>query len=298
MKKCAKYFRKYCWFFVLIVLSLTTIVISPHIMPANALKKYGYEKGEEYRFVIEMSTTIKTDEGTTSSSQTYEVICKIKDVEEDTDGYDIKIDLIVMGAVGFYPGFYGYGSLVDETTIEGNKLMSGGVTPMSGFFNLFTSTDWSDREEEWEEFVEEIDKREGYKVTDDSALNGIFSLQIELDVDDDDATAIDYDGDGNREGYTGWWSIRGEYDSKGVLRSSSWETYMEFNKRNSIKSSLNVYRGTAPGMPSSEMIIYVTLAVVGLIVAFVLGFFVGKSKVPKAPSASATDLPPKPPQNT
>jgi hypothetical protein len=290
MEKDIKCYRRHCFVFVLMALFLATTLFSSLSMSANALKKYGYKEGDDHRFVVETSTTIKTEEGTTLSSRSYEVIYKIKEIDEDVNGYDIKIKLVVVGSRGFYPGFYGYGSLMDEITIEGNKLMpeDGGFYPR-GIFNLFTSTDWSDREDEWDDFIEKIDDQEGYKVEEDSASNGVFSLRVELDVDDDHATAIDYDGDGKREGYTGWWTFRGEYDDKGVLKASSWESYMEFDRRNSVKSSFNVYRGP-PAMLPREMFIYVALVVVSFGVAFVSGFFLGKRRVSKEAGVPATDV--------
>jgi len=275
-------------------LFLITVLLSSPVMSANALKKYGYKKGDEYRFVLEMASTIKTDEGTTSSSQSYEVIYKIKDIDEDVDGYDIKIDLVVVGFRGFYPGFYGYGGLLDEITIEGDKLMPDEGSYGSWFFNLFTSTDWSDREDEWEDFIDKIDDQEGYKVKEDSASNGAFSLQVELDVDDDDTIAIDYDGDGDKDGYTGWWTFKGEYDETGVLKASSWESYMEFDRRNSVTSSLNIYRGGSSALVPREIFIYIALIAVSFSAAFVSGFFFGKHKVPKEAGAPAIDVSSKP----
>jgi hypothetical protein len=265
-------------------------------MPSNALKRYGYKAGDEYRFVVETSTTIKTEEGTTSSSQSYEVIYKIEDIDEDVDGYDIKIELVTVSSTGFYPGFYSYGSpmnyIIDEITIEGNKLMAQEMPYSGGFFNLFTSTDWSEREDEWEDLVKQLDDQENYKVKEDSASNGVFSFQLELDVDDNDVAAIDFDGDGDQDGYTGWWTLKVEYDDKGVLKASNWESYIEFDRRNSIKHTLNVYRGGLSAILPREMFIYVALVIVSFGISFVSGFFLGKRKMPKEVSApSAANVP-------
>lgn len=280
MKENRKVFGKLCLLSIIIALSLLTIVGSSY-MSVYALKKYEYKKGDEYRFVTEMSTTVNTEEGKTTASQSYEIIIKIKDVDEDVDGYSTKIDVLMVGSTGYYPGFYGYDGLMRETTIEGDSLFG----DMGGFFNLFTSTDWDDREDEWKDFVDSIDDQPGYRITDDSASNGVFTLRAEMDVDDDESW-IDYDGDDDYDGYTGWESLKGDYDNKGVLKSSSYETYMEFNERNSVKYSYKVYRGALP-VALREILIYIAIGVVCSVVAFILGFFVGKRRMPKATGISA-----------
>ena len=285
MKKIRKGFRRLHLLSAVIALSLLIIVSFSYNMSAYALKKYGYEKGDEYQFVMEISTTTTTEEGTASTSQSNEFIVKIKDVDEDADGYSIKIKTLIVGSTGFYPG---YGGLMEEQIIEGDRLMAyegiGGFT--GGYFNLFTSTDWDERGDEWEELIDEMDDQEGYDVREDSASNGVFSLLADIDVDDDEST-MDYDDDDDYDGYTGRLSLKGEYDEKGVLKSSIAEYYMEFNERNNIEYSYKVYSG-APSLLPSESFIYLVAVVASFVVAFVIGFLVGKGRKPRAVSVSET----------
>jgi len=249
-----------------------------------ALKKYGYGSGDEYRFVMEMSTTSNTEEGRTSSSYSYEIILKIKDVDEDVGGYSIKIDVLVVGSTGYYPGFYEFGSLMDETSIEGDKLMAEGGGIMGSYFNLFTSTDWDERGDEWEDFVEDIDGQEGHKVDYESASNGVFALSGEMDISEEESY-MDYDGDGDDDDYTGWFSVRGEYDSKGALESSKVEYYMEFNTRNSVTHSIKTYRKGLSLLPN-DMLNLIVIAAASFVIALITGFFLGKRRKPKATETS------------
>jgi len=282
MKKNRKDLKKACLLSIIIALFLLTIMGSSYNLSVYALKRYGYEKGDEYRFVMETSTITNTEEGKATASQSYEMIIKITDVEEDVGSYSIKIDYLLVGST--VAGFYG-DSLMTEGSMEGDELMTGGSFLTGGMFNLFTSTDWSDREDEWDDYVDGIDDQTGYKVTEDSASNGVFTLQSEMDVSDDDSY-MDYDDDGDYDDYTGQLSVRGEYDSNGVLTSSTAEYYMEFDSENNVTYSSKVYRGSL-SLASSDMLIYVAIGVVSFVVAFILGFFVGK-RIPKATEISST----------
>ena len=282
MKKNRKDLKKACLLSIIIALSLLTITGSLYNLSVYALKKYGYEKGDEYRFVREWSTTAATEEGKATTSYSYEMIIKITDVDEDVGPYNIKIDYLLVGS---YPGFDDFG-LMTEESMEGDKLLTGRSFLTGGMFNLFTSTDWNDREDEWDDFVDEIDDQTGYKVTEDSASNGVFTLQSEMDVSDDESW-VDYDDDGDFDDYTGRFSVRGEYDINGVLKSSTAEYYMEFDSENSVTYSSKVYRG-GPSPASSDMLIYIAIGVASFVVAFFLGFFVGKGRMPKATGMSAT----------
>jgi hypothetical protein len=282
MKKNRKDLKKACLLSIIITLFLLTIMGSSYNLSVYALKKYGYEKGDEYRFVMETSTITNTEEGKATASQSYEMIIKITDVDEDVGSYSIKIDYLLVGST--VAGFYG-DSLMTEGSMEGDELITGGSFLTGGMFSLFTSTDWSDREDEWDDYVDGIDDQTGYKVTEDSASNGVFTLQSEMDVSDDESY-IDYDEDGDYDDYTGQLSVRGEYDSNGVLTSSTAEYYMEFDSENSVTYSSKVYRGSL-SLASSDMLIYVAIGVVSFVVAFILGFFVGK-RIPKATEISAT----------
>jgi len=102
-----------------------------------------------------------------------------------------------------------------------------------------------------------------------------------------DDSYVDYDDDGDHDDYTGRVSVRGAYDSNGVLKSSTAEYYMEFNSENSFTYSSKVYRG-GPSLLSSDMLIYIAIGVASFVVALILGFFVGKSRMPKATGISAT----------
>jgi len=166
--------------------------------------------------------------------------------------------------------------------IEGNRLMSS--ISISIVFSLFTSTDWDERRIEWDTYVESIDNMKGYRVTEDTAANGVFTLRAEMDVSSSDST-VDYDDDGDKEGYTGWLTVRGEYDGNGVLKSESTETYMKFNERNSLTSSYKLYSGSR-SLISTEPMLLIGGGLVAVIVAFFLGFFLSRRR--SAPMAAST----------
>ena len=277
--------RKTCLLSVIVVLVLLIVVSNTYDVSVFALKKYGYKEGDEYRFVMEMSSSADSEEGKTVSTGSYEIVVKIKSVDEDVDGYSIKITMLVVSSgYGYFPGMYSYSGPISEQTIEGDRLSSGGNFP--SMFNLFTSTDWDDRQDEWDDMVDDIDDQKGYRVTDDSASNGVFTLYAEMDVSDDDSY-IDYDGDGDKDGYTGWLSVRGEYDGNGVLKSSTAEMYMEFNKYNRVTYSYKVYRGGKP-LLSSETFLYIGAGIAVFVVAFVSGLFVAKHR--RLPEAIETPI--------
>lgn len=267
--------RKTCLLSVVVALILLTVVSNMYTMSAVAIKKYGYKEGDKYQFVMETSSSAETEEGKTVSTNSYEIVIKIKNVDEDEDGYSIKIEMLVVSSgYGYFPGMYSYGGPISEQTIEGDKLASDGG--FQSMFNLFTSTDWDDREDEWKVMVDDVDDQTGYRVTDDSASNGVFTLYAEMDVSDDDSY-IDYDSDGDNDEYTGWFSVRGEYDGNGVLKSSNAEMYMEFNKGNRVTYSYTVYSGGKP-LLSSETFLYIGAGIAVFVVAFVSGFFVAKHR--------------------
>ncbi len=62
---------------------------------------------------------------------------------------------------------------------------------------------------------------------------------------------------------------------------------MEFNSENSVTYSSKVYSG-GPSLVSSDMLIYIAIGVASFVVAFILGFFVGKGGMPKATGIPAT----------
>jgi len=271
--------RKICFHSILAVLILLTVSNALCDRSVSALIKYGYKEGDDYRFSHEMSSTSDTEEGKTTSTVSYDTIVKIRDIDEDVAGYKIRITMLVVN-----PGQYG--GPISEQVIEGNRLMYGGGTSAS--FNLFTSTDWDDREDEWKSYVDGVDDQKGYRVTEDSASNGVFILKAEIDVSRDDSN-IDYDDDGDNDAYKGWLSVKGEYDSRGVLKSNVAETYRKFNDRNSITYSEKVDSGGKP-LISTETLLYIDSGIVVFIVAFVLGFFFAKQRRPKMQETPATSL--------
>lgn len=258
-----------------IALTCLSIALSPaFVEPANAAIKYGYKEGQQYQFSMEMYSEIKTDEGSTKSSFSSPMIVKIKNIDEASGGYDLKIELITVGLYGIFGG-----SLINKETIEGNQLFESYYEPPSP--NLFTSTDWDEREDDWDNFVNYIDSRPGTTVRVDDAKNGVFKLEVNLDVDDSESN-IDYDNDGDYDSYTGWMKLYLEYDQNGVLKSYTYEVYREFNPRNSQKSTYKMSIG-GPSLIPMDILIYLIIGVVCFAVALFLGYFIGKRRAPKAP---------------
>lgn len=278
--------RKTCFFLVIVVLASLLVVNSMYNMSAVAVKMYEYKEGDEYRFIVEMSSSVDTEEGRTVSTISDEIMVNITSIDEDDDGYDIKIGMFVISSgYGNFLGMYSYSRPISKQIIEGNTLLSEGSYP--GMFNMFTSTDWDDCEDDWKYIVDEVDNREGYRVTEESASNGVFTLHAEITVSDDDSD-MDYDNDGDKDSYTGWFSMKGEYNGNGVLKSSNIETYIEFNRNNRITYSNIVYSGGKP-LISSERFLYIGAGLAVFIVAFISGFFVGKHR--RIPTAGNTSLP-------
>jgi len=269
------------------VLSLVTILIflaassAFYNAPVSALIKYGYKKGDQYRFVAEASSTSDTEVGKTTSSGSGEYIAEVTDIDEDTGGYKLRIELLTVTMGSAYSPMMEGTTLISEPVIEGNKLMSSGHISM--LFNLFTSTDWDERQTEWDTYVESIDNEQGYRVTEENAASGVFTLRAEMDVSSSDHLAFDYDGD--KEGYTGWLTVRGEYDSNGVLKSEAMETYMKFNDRNSLTSSYKLYSGSR-SLISTEPMLLISGGIVAVVVAFFLGFLLSRRR--SAPMATST----------
>lgn len=256
---------------------LSIVASTAFVEPANAAIKYGYKEGQKYQFLVEMYSEVKTDEGSTKSSFSSPMIVKIKDIDEATGGYDLKIELTIVGPYGIFGG----GSLISKETIEGNRLFEYYHYDSPPSPNLFTSTDWDEREDEWDDFIEYIDNRPGTTVKVDDAKNGAFKLEVELDVDDSESN-IDYDNDGDRDGYTGWMKLYLEYDQNGVLKSYTYQVYKEFNPRNSQNLTYKMSLG-GPSLISWDIIMYTIVGVVCFVVALILGYFVGKRKAPKVP---------------
>jgi len=279
---------------MLFVMLLTLLSAFYDVSAANAQKMYGYKAGDVYFFIMEACSTADTEKGKTTTRTSLEVKIIVEDVTENTEGYHIKIDtLIVISGFGIFPGQYygGYNRLIQKQTFEGDKPITEGGGGAFGFspVSLFTTTEWDKRGDEWNEFVEQIDGYKGTTVTNSYASDGIFTVTGELDVSPSDSY-IDYDGDGSHDGYTGTFSIRHEYDGNGVLSSSSMEVTMRFNYKNSLTSTYKIYRGPKTFMPA-ETTMY--LAIGGLSVAcvatFFIGFYIGKSRKPKAPASIAKE---------
>jgi len=268
------------------VLSLVTALVflavscALYIAPVSALIKYGYKKGDKYSFVAEASSVSDTEVGKATTSGLGEYIAEVTDIDEDTGGYKIRIELLTttIGSA-YFPWMHGT-TLISEDVMEGNRLMAGGSFSM--LFNLFTSTDWDEWEDEWDDYVESVDNVKGYRVTEDTAANGVFTLRAEMDVSSSDST-MDYDNDGDKDGYTGWLTVRGEYDGNGVLKSESTETYMKFNDRNSLTSSYKLYSGSRP-MISTEPMLLIGVGIVALVVGLLLGFLLWRRR--SAPMAA------------
>jgi len=271
------------WAIILVWLSL--ILGSVFIETANGVLKYGYKEGEQYPFLMETYSEIKTTEGTTKSSTSSSAIIKIKSIDENKDGYDLKIEVLIVGGPSFYYGEYYGSSLINKYTFEGNKLQS--YSGPTGF-NLLTSTDWNKREGEWENFVDEMDDQPGTTIKVDDSKNGVFTLEINLNVYDTESNAIDYDNDGDKDGYTGWEKVNVAYDQNGVLKSIVYEVYMEFNAQNSAKYMYKISIGSS--LIPMDILMYVIVAAICFVATLILGYLIGKRKTERAP-------PPPPPKH-
>lgn len=257
-----------------------------------AQKEYGYKAGDEYLFIVEMSSTADTEEGKTTTTSSYEMLVRIQDVDEDADGYSIKIDVIIVcSGRGYFPGQpMGYwGPIIQKQTLEGDTLITnGGFWPTT----LFTTTDWDKRGDEWDEYVEQINRYEGCTVTDSYASGGVFTVSGEIDVSDDDSY-IDYDDDGDYDGYTGTFAIRSEYDKNGVLVSSSIQMEITFNYRNRMTSTYKIYRGPKPLIPGGTgtltYILIGGISVAACIITFFLGVYTTKRRKPTVPTIPLID---------
>ena len=187
------------------------------------------------------------------------------------------------------------GPLINEQVIEGNRLFQYDYGYATVFtvpsFNWFTSTDWDDREDEWKDFVDEIDNSPGVTIKDDSALNGVFNLVAKFDVDESESH-IDYDDDGDNDSYTGSLTMRGEYDSNGVLKSFNYDMTIKFNDENSAKTSYRISRGAPPLISTSDIVMFALVGIVCFVIALLLGYFIGKSRTskvqPSPPSPTGT----------
>ena len=292
MKENRKDFKKMCLLSIIIAMSLLIIMSSLYNMSANAVYRYGYKEGDVYRFTVEMSSTSNTEEGTATTSTSYGGTLKIKDIEEDTGGYNIKITLTSTSA---YPG----GSIIQDQEMEGDPipftqdLSSNPIRYGFGMPSMFITTDWEERGDEWKDYVDVLGDNKGWMIKDHTKSEGVFTVDIEVDVSDTDSR-IDYDDDGDYDEYTGTVSTTLKYDSNGVLSSFSTQTNAVFNKRNSITNSYKAYRGEA-GLEWSEILPYILIAIIG-IVALVAGFAIGSRKAkgrkpvtppPTAPSTSS-----------
>lgn len=290
MKENRKDFKKMCLLSIIIAMSLLTIMSSLYNISANAVYRYGYKEGDVYRFTMEMSSTSKTEEGTATTSTSYGGTLKIKDIEEDTGIYNIKITLISTSA---YPG----GSLIQDQEMEGDPipftqdLSSNQIRYGFGMPSMFITTDWEERGDEWKDYVDDLGDNKGWMIKDHTTSEGVFTVDIEVDVSDTDSR-VDYDDDGDYDEYTGTVSATLKYDSNGVLSSFSTQTNAVFNKRNSITNSYKAYQGEA-GLEWSEILPYMLMVIVGII-ALVAGFAIGSRRAkgpkpatlpPAAPSA-------------
>jgi len=291
MKGKRAFFKSTLATILILSTALLAIMNSVYVKPAEAAIKYGYKEGETYQFYAEMTSETTTEEGSTKSSWSGTIIIRIKEIEENEDGYDLKITLVMTSSMYGLPS----GSLINEQVIEGNRLFQydygyGTVFTVPSF-NWFTSTDWDDREDEWKDFVDEIDNSPGVTIKDDSASNGVFNLVAKFDVDKSESH-IDYDDDGDNDSYTGSLTIRGEYDSNGVLKSFNYDMTIKFNEENSAKTSYRISRGAPPLISTSDIVMFALVGIVCFVVALLLGYFIGKGR------ASKVQPPPSPPTKT
>ena len=280
MKGKRAFFKSTLATILILSTALLAIMNSVYVKPAEAAIKYGYKEGETYQFYAEMTSETTTEEGSTKSSWSGTIIIRIKEIEENEDGYDLKITLVMTSSMYGLPG----GSLINEQVIEGNRLFQYDYGYDTVFtvpsFNWFTSTDWDDREDEWEDFVDEIDNSPGVTIKDDSALNGVFNLVAKFDVDESESH-IDYDDDGDNDSYTGSLTMRGEYDSNGVLKSFNYDMTIKFNEENSAKTSYRISRGAPPLISTSDIVMFALVGIVCFVVALLLGYFTGKRRASK-----------------
>ncbi|MEM3770247.1 MAG: hypothetical protein QXG76_03570 [Candidatus Bathyarchaeia archaeon] len=253
---------------------LAIILSAAFVKSASASIKYGYKEGDQYQFFMEGYSEVKTEKGSGKSSYSNLINVKIEDIETQTGGYGLKIELTTVGY---------YGAIIDRRIIEGNRTFES-FSPLyyAPTPNLFTSTDWDERAGEWDALIKPIKSADYVTVKVSEAKNGVFKLEVDLKVKDTDAIAIDYDDDGDRDGYTGWMKLYLEYDQNGVLKSFTYEIYREFTTQNTQKITYKMSRG-GPSLIPMDILMYIVIGVVCFVVALFLGYFIGKRRAPKAP---------------
>jgi len=248
--------------------------------PVYGVYKYGYKKGDTCYFYMESSSTANTEEGTSKTSSSYGFDFKIKDVQEDESGHRVDIEYVKVETSG-------YGKIITEGHLEGDAKPF--IGSFGGYLGLpvapFITMDWEEREKEWRSYVKtNFESKTGYNIQSRTESNGVFALNVKLDVDDDDST-FDYDGDGDKDAYTGTITLKIEYNGDGVLSSYSMQSDIKFNDENTLSASMKAGKGQPSIIPGvSDILVYFLIIIIG-IVAFVIGFSVGKSRTPRMPEA-------------
>jgi len=265
-----------------------------------AVYKYGYKQGDTYNFYVEMSSSAITEEGKSSTSASYSITFKIKDIEENSNGY--RVDIEYLGVTATFYGLYGNmvsSQIINEGHMEGDPqpfVSNNYLGPFSGISpaQLFITTDWEERGDEWKTYVDNnYGNKPGHQVQSRTQSNGVFTLDITFDVERDDSD-IDWDGDDTRDAYTGSMSMRIEYDANGVLSSFVTQSKITFDPNNKAEATIKAGRGSASsllGIPM-DILTYVLMVVIG-IAALVVGFLVGRRKrvaksefIPPQPTAT------------
>ncbi len=285
--------KRLCVLLVIFALSLAAVLCSIHNISTSA--SYGYKEGDVYTFTEVWSTTAKTEEGESSTSSSFTFTIKLKNIERSTGGYNVSVEILIISATSMEGS-----NMLSKRTVEGDPVpFTWDIYGVSGSPNLLVSTDWDKRGDEWKALVESEGKsNDGWSVKDKSSSNGAFTAIFDFDVTSAQSHT-DFDGDGKPDSYTGSRTDSIAYDGNGVLSSYSTQVNKKFDSQNSVTTSMTVARGS-PGLDLMTMLTYIAIGVVSFVVAFAIGFFIGKSRKPKTaaiyPSGTDASAPPPPPR--
>jgi hypothetical protein len=252
---------------------------------AYAVYNYGYKIGDKYDFNMQTTSTTDTPSGKAGSSTSYGVAFTIKDITEDDYSHRVDIKYLAVVSTG---GIYGFGSdMISEGHMEGDPRPFIGGSTLGFPSSPFITTDWELRADEWQTYVENnYANKPGHLIKTNTHSNGLFALDIDLDVDQEHSE-YDFNNDGTSDAYTGTMSVKIEYDSNGVLSSASMKTNIDAGTKGSLDYSMSAGRGQAAlggGLPADTFTY--TLAVTGVIIAFIIGFILHMMMTPRKAAMS------------
>jgi hypothetical protein len=254
---------------------------------AYALYSYGYKIGDKYDFNMQTTSTTDTPSGKAGSSTSYGVAFTIRDIREDYNSHRIDIKYLAVISTGGITGLGG-SDIISEGHMEGDPRPFIGGSTLGFPSSPFITTDWELRGIEWQTYVENnYGNKPGYLIKSNTHSNGLFALDIDLDVDQA-RSEYDFNNDGTPDAYTGTLSVKIEYDSNGILSSASMKSNIQAaGEKGSLDYSMSAGRGQAAlggGLPADTFTY--TLAITGVIIAFIIGFIVHMMMTPRKTAMS------------